>query len=280
MEMSASAMRVLGSLLEARTGQKLNEARHWRIELALKPVLADYEIADYDLLAAKLCNSGSERLSGEVVDALLNNETYFFRDREAFVGLSDVLEGIAAKRVDSKRLRIWSAGCSTGQELYSIAIMLLERNERWRDWRIELLGTDISHAAIARARRGRFTHFEIQRGLPAQQMLRWFDQEGEQWVAKEALREKATFRQHNILDLPPPGPFDLVLCRNVLLYFPPPNRAAALDNIARVLAPHGALMLGAGETVLGYNDRYTYLPDARSLYCLKPREENPSALSA
>lgn len=266
--MNRATLRMLSSLLEARTGQCLSEGRRLRVEMALNPILKAHDIASCDELAARLVQPGGRPLCDETIDALLNNETYFFRDSDAFSDLPMVIEEIAAHRQETKKIRIWSAGCSTGQEIYSLAMQFRENEARWRGWSIELLGTDISRTAINRARLADFSQFEIQRGLPATLMLRWFEQTDGRWKIDETLRQMVRFRHHNVLEMPPPGRFDLVLCRNVLLYFPVANRSAALENIASALASDGSLMLGAGETVLGYTDRFEILPGVRSLYRL------------
>lgn len=277
--MTASAMQLFSSLLEARTGQRIEPGRLWRIEASLRPLMASNGIEDFDTLAARLAEPGGQALAQATVDALLNNETYFFRDTEAFRQLTgNVLDRMERARVERKRLRIWSAGCSTGQELYSIAITLAEHGSRWDGWSLDLIGTDISRTAIDRARDGCYSQFEIQRGLPARQMIAWFEQQGDRWCANRRLRDMVTFRQHNILDGAPPGFFDLILCRNVLFYLPAANRRIALDRLARALAPDGALMLGAGETVLGYSESFTIGPEARGLYRLK--DGHPERLRA
>jgi chemotaxis protein methyltransferase CheR len=275
MQINPATLRILSSLLEVRTGQRLSEGRHWRVEMALKPILIAHNIANCDDLAARLVQPDGVSLCDEAVDALLNNETYFFRDNDAFSDLPKVIEEIAAHRTESRSLRIWSAGCSTGQEVYSLAMQFRENEARWRGWSIELLGTDISNTAIERARLADFSQFEIQRGLPARHMLRWFAQTGDRWHINETLRQMVSLRRHNVLETPPLGRFDLVLCRNVLLYFPASNRSKALQNIASAMMPDGALMLGAGETVLGYSDRFEILPGVRSLYrhsSIEPRQ--------
>lgn len=271
MTLSPSTVQMFSCLLEARTGQRLSEGRHWRVEMAVNPILKAHGIPDCDALAAELADPEARTLSDETVEALLNNETYFFRDHDAFSDLPRVLEAIAANR-PGKTLRIWSAGCSTGQEIYSIAMQLRDNEAQWRGWSIDLLGTDVSQSAIDRARRADFSQFEIQRGLATGHMLRWFENVDGRWQAREKLRNMARFRRHNVLETPPPGRFDLILCRNVMLYFPGTNRARALANLAGALAPDGALMLGAGETVLGYSDRFEILPGVRSLYRLAAAE--------
>ena len=268
MEMSPATMHILSSLLEARTGQRLSEGRHWRVEMALNPIVGAYGFSDCNELAAHLSDAGAASLCDETVEALLNNETYFFRDADAFSDLPRICEAIAANRAPTKRLRIWSAGCSTGQEIYSVAMQFRDNERRWRDWSIDLLGTDVSRKAIDKARRADFSQFEIQRGLPATHMLRWFENYDGRWQGRETLRRMVRLRRHNVLETPPPGRFDLILCRNVMLYFPAASRTKTLENLASALAPDGALMLGAGETVLGYTNRFEILPGVRSLYRL------------
>ena len=174
-------------------------------------------------------------LSQQVVEALLNNETYFFRDRAPF----DLLPAprparTGARRAKTKRLSIWSAGCSTGQEVYSLAMLFAEEPEQWRGWTIDILGTDVSTACIDRARAGAYSQFEVQRGLGINQMIRWFEECADGWRAVEALRKPVRFQVHNLLEPPPhPGEFDIVLCRNVLLYLSPEKKALAFERMPR-----------------------------------------------
>ena len=270
MQLTDSALKVLSALLEARTGQRLSVGRQWRIEIALVPVLKRHDISDCDALVRQLSASTGSLLADETVDALLNNETYFFRDQTAFAKLPQLMETIARERTKDRKIRVWSAGCSTGQEIYSLAMQFCENEALWDGWTIDLLGTDISRTAIEQAREGNYSQFEIQRGLPTRHMLRWFEQRDDRWIIDDRLRQMVNFRRHNVLDTPPLGLFDLVLCRNVLLYFPAENRSRALANAAKVLAPDGALMLGAGETVLGYTDAFEILPGVSSVYRLAP----------
>jgi chemotaxis protein methyltransferase CheR len=261
-----AAIRILGGLLEARTGQQLIAGRQWRVETALKPVARELGLEGIDALVAQLVASRDDKLATRVVEALLNNETSFFRDR----GVYDLLGGAALDRLrmargDSRKLRIWSAGCSTGQEAYSLAIMLRDAEAHWARWSVDIAATDVSDVAVARARRGRYTQFEIQRGLPVRTMLRWFQQDGEEWVVDARLRRMIRFSSHSLLD-PPPGQFDVILCRNVLMYFAPPVRRAVFDRLHQALAPDGVLMLGAGETVIGQTTKFAADTALRGLY--------------
>ena len=169
-----------------------------------------------------------------VVEALLNNETYFFRDRAPFDVLQrHALPELAQRRAKSKRLRIWSAGCSTGQEAYSLAMLFAEEPEKWRGWTIDILGTDVSTGCIDRARNGSYTQFEVQRGLGINQMIKWFEECADGWRAVEELRRPIRFQVHNLLEQPPhPGGFDIVLCRNVLLYLSPEKKTLSFERLA------------------------------------------------
>ncbi len=270
MQVSDSSSRILAGLLEARTGQQLTMSRRWRIETALSSLLRERGIATLDELITILVMGREPALANLVVEALLNNETYFFRDRQPFDLLSkQFFPALAKARGDRKSLKIWSAGCSTGQEPYSLAMMFAEDPLTWQGWTIDILGTDVSGAMVDRARAGNYTQFEVQRGLGITQMIRWFAECEDGWRAAEALRRQVRFQVHNILEPPPhPGQFDVILCRNVLLYLSPEKRTAAFERLASALAPDGALMLGAGETVIGQTTRFAADRATRGLYRL------------
>jgi chemotaxis protein methyltransferase CheR len=268
-EISPSSRRILASLLESRTGQQLTSGRRWRVDAALAPIIRESGFETVDHLVARLASGAAPALADQVIEALLNNETYFYRDRLPFdLLMAGPLQRLEAARGAERRLSIWSVGCSTGQELYSIAMSLAEQELRWRGWTIELVGTDISRAAIERARAGRYSQFEVQRGLPVMQMVRWFTDEGNgQWQVASRLRGAVRFEVRGITERPPrPGRFDIILCRNLLLYFAESMRRLAFTRLAESIAPDGALMLGAGETVIGQTDRFVSDPACRGLY--------------
>lgn len=270
MQLSDSSSRILAGLLEARTGQQLTMSRRWRIETALSALLRERGIATLDELITILVMGKEPSLSQQVVEALLNNETYFFRDRGPFDVLQrHALPELAQRREKSKRLRIWSAGCSTGQEVYSLAMLFAEAPEQWRGWTIDILGTDVSTAVVERSRSGIFTQFEIQRGLGINQMIKWFEEVADGWRAVETLRKPVRFQVHNLLEpAPHPGDFDIVLCRNVMLYLSTEKKALAFDRIAGAMADDGWLMLGAGETVIGQTKKLGADAHVRGLYRL------------
>jgi chemotaxis protein methyltransferase CheR len=263
---NSAAVRILGGLLEARTGQHLPPGRTWRVETALKPIVRELGLDSIDALAAQIARHRDDFLTARVIEALLNNESSFFRDPGVFALLGGSgLDRLRASRSSVRHLRIWSAGCSTGQEAYSIAMMLREADHSWAGWQIDIAGTDVSAAVVAKARGGRYSQFEVQRGLPVRTMLRFFTQHDEQWVIDGALRRAVRFATHNLLD-PAPGQFDIILCRNVMMYFGAETRAKVFDRLADALCPGGLLMLGAGETVLGQTHRFASDPSMRGIY--------------
>ena len=264
------ALGIVAGLLETRTGQKLTADRAWRVGTALSGVMRRYELGSLEQLVERLGTPGYASLAQQVVEALLNNETYFFRDRTMFDQLPDkVLPQLRAQRAATRRLSIWSVGCSTGQEAYSLAMTIAEQGPLWRDWTIDILGTDVAPSVVNAAREGHYSQFQIQRGLGAMQMVTFFEETRTGWQANPALRRMVRFETHNLLDLPAaPGRFDLVLCRNVLLYFDRPTRTRAFERLADALAPGGRLMLGAGETTVGQTHAFAPEPGTVGLYGL------------
>lgn len=259
-----AAMGVVTALLEKHTGQQIAANRSWRIETALKPLLRARGLESIDALVAQLAHDPGGRIAEAIVDALLNQETSFFRDAPVFDTLLSALEAGAAER---RRPRIWSAACSTGQEPLSLAIRFAERAREGGVLDPEIVATDVSEAALARARAGRFSQFEIQRGLSVRRMIEWFEAIGPEWVANPDLVRRITFRRQNLVsDPPPPGRFDVILCRNVMLYLSPPLRRQLLARLAEAMRPGGLLVLGAGETVIGHSDAFIPSPRYKGLY--------------
>ena len=250
---SDGASNILAALLEARTGQHIAANRSWRIDTALRPLLAERGLTTIDQLVGQLLDGQDPNVGDRIVDAMLNQESSFFRD-------AGVIENaVAAIRVthDGVRIarpRIWCAGCATGQEPLSIAMLFAEASGAVVP---EIIATDVSEAALIRARVGRFNHFEIQRGLPIRRLMTWFAQDGADWLAAPELLRMVSFRRQNLAaDRAPAGQFDAIFCRNVLFYLTPKHRAEVLDRLAGALRPGGLLVLGAGETVIGQSDRF------------------------
>jgi chemotaxis protein methyltransferase CheR len=243
-------------------------SRRWRIETALKSLMRDRGIATLDQLIAALVSGRQPSLADEVVESLLNNETYFYRDRAPFDLLLKAIGRLERLRAHEKRLAIWCAGCATGQEAYSLAMSFAEERSRWQGWKIDILGTDVSRSAIERAREGVYSQFEVQRGLSVIQMMRWFSEEpGSHWRISPMLQDSVRFQVHSLREaVPHPGAFDIILCRNVLLYFAPETRRLVFKKLADAAAPSACLMLGAAETVIGHTSEFVPDPDFRGLY--------------
>jgi chemotaxis protein methyltransferase CheR len=263
---SSGAMNMIAALLEQRAGQQIAANRAWRIETALKPILRERGLSTLDELVAQLITARTGELGDQVVDALLNQETSFFRDAAVLDAIGDAAAQIHGE-AGNRRIRLWSAGCSTGQEPLSLAMLFSERGLAEGVYSPEIIATDISPQALTRARAGRFSQFEIQRGLPVRRMMTWFDSVGGDWVARPDLVRRIQFRQHNLTaDAPPAGAFDIILCRNVLLYFSPEVRRQVFDTLFSAIRPGGLLVLGAGETVIGQTEHFTPSERFRGFY--------------
>ena len=262
------AIGIIAGLLEARTGQRLTEDRKWRIAPALSGLFRDRGITSNQDLVVLLTQPDESSLAQEVVEALLNNETYFFRDRQVFNYIAEtLLPELARQRANEKRLSIWSVGCSTGQEALSLSMIFAEQKPRWEGWEIEILGTDVSTSIADFARAATYSNFQIQRGLGVAQMLGYFTETADGWQAKKSLRDMTRYEVHNLLHPAPyPGRFDLILCRNVLLYFDEQVRERAFGRLSEALTGDGRLVLGGGETVLGRSTFFVPDEERQAVY--------------
>ncbi len=263
---SSRALQAIGKLLEARAGQQIAANRVWRVETALTPMLRAHGIVSMDQLVVRLSADRHGPLADAVVDALLNQETSFFRDAGVIEQVVDAARELQ-KVNPGKRLRIWSAGCSVGQEPYSLAMLFAEAALTHQMEMPEIIATDVSPIALARARAGRYSQFEIQRGLPVRRMVSWFDAQQEDWVARPDLVRRVQFRRHNLAKDPAPGgKFDIVLCRNVMLYFAQAVRAQVFATLRAGMREGGLLVLGAGETAIGQTDMFVPSERFRGFY--------------
>jgi chemotaxis protein methyltransferase CheR len=213
---------------------------------------------------------GAETLTSEVVEAMTTNETFFFRDKIPFDHLREtILPTLLKARANRRSLRIWSAACSTGQEPYSIAMCLKERAQELAGWRIEIIATDLSQEVLEKAKSGIYSQFEVQRGLPVQLLVKYFTQIGEHWQISPEIRGMVQHRQLNLLqDFSHLGKFDVIFCRNVLIYFDQDTKTGIFGRLAKALEPDGMLLLGAAETVVGISAAFRPHPDRRGLYLL------------
>ncbi len=268
MSIGEGAFHILAGLLKSRSGVVLGRDKAHFLESRLLPVAARAKLPDIDALAAALLRPGSEGLAVETVEATLNNETYFYRDAAPFELLrNSVLPALRRERRAARHLRIWCAAASTGQEPYSIAMMLADDADAWAGWNVEIVATDLSRRALDRAEAGVYSQFEVQRGLPIQALLRHFDKEGGHWRLSRDIRRRVRFRQANLAQsFAHLGAFDVVLCRNVLMYFDAAAKADILARMRQMMPTDGCLLLGAAETVLGLGVDFRPDWDNRGLY--------------
>jgi chemotaxis protein methyltransferase CheR len=215
--------------------------------------------------------SGTEALTSEVVEAMTTNETFFFRDKIPFDHLRQaILPALVQARASRRALRIWCAASSTGQEPYSIA-MCVKEFAGLTGWRVEIVATDLSQAVLEKSKAGIFSQFEVQRGLPIQMLVKYFTQTGELWQLNADIRAMVQHRQLNLLqDFSHLGTFDVIFCRNVLIYFDQDTKAGIFDRLAKMLEADGVLALGAAESVVGISDAFKPYPERRGLYSPNP----------
>jgi chemotaxis protein methyltransferase CheR len=263
----------LRKLLKERSGLDLSAEKQYLVESRLIPLARKAGLSGIADLVQKM-KSGRETLTVEVVEAMTTNETFFFRDKIPFDHLREtVLPAMLQARANRRSLRIWSAACSTGQEPYSIAMCLKERAQELAGWRIEIVATDLSQEVLEKAKSGIYSQFEVQRGLPVQLLVKYFTQLGELWQISADIRSMVQHRQLNLLqDFSHLGKFDVIFCRNVLIYFDQDTKANIFSRVAKALEPDGMLMLGAAETVVGISDAFRPHPDRRGLYLRSPEK--------
>lgn len=248
----------LSAFLLKRSGLYLGPNKEYLLEARLIPVAQSWGLAGIEPLVLELRRGNNERLNSAVTEAMTTNETLFFRDKTPFDELRDVLlPPLLESRKSSGRLRIWCAAASTGQEPYSLAMLLLESFPQLQSWKIEIVGTDISRQALARAEEGVYSQFEVQRGLPIQYLVKYFEQAPNGWKIKSDVKKLIQYRSLNLLDnFAHLGQYDLIMCRNVLIYFENDIKKLILDRMSGMLRSDGYLMLGAAETVMGVTDTF------------------------
>ncbi len=258
----------LAGMLKEKSGLMLTPDKVYLLESRLTPLARKRGLDTLDALVQKLRMRGDQSLVKDVTEAMTTNESFFFRDNTPFdLFKNHVMPAMQTARSSQKRLRIWCAAASTGQEPYSLAILLRENWMKWKDWRIEIVGTDICTQVLDKARKGEYSQFEVQRGLPIQLLIKYFTQEGDVWRISDDIRNMVTYKPFNLLDnFASLGSFDVIFCRNVLIYFDQPTKSGVLDRMSKVLGSDGALFLGAAETVLGITDAFRPVRGQRGLY--------------
>lgn len=257
-------------MLLERSGLNLTEDKDYLLKSRLAPVVREEGLADLDRLFAATRADPFGRVAQKCIDALATHESFFFRDATPFDQVRDVLlPRLIERRRDVKRLRIWSAACSSGQEPYSLAMLLMEERSRMPDWRIEIVATDMSEPILQRARTATYSDFEVNRGLSPTRRDRWLNPDPRGWRIADEPRSMVTFQKHNLLDgMSGMGRFDLIFCRNVLIYFDQERKASCLRQIACGLELDGALVLGSAETVVGLDSPFVPMPGLRGTFGL------------
>jgi chemotaxis protein methyltransferase CheR len=253
--------------VKARSGLVLTPDKSYLLETRLTPIARRENFGSVPELLAAARAQNSERLLWLITDALTTNETFFFRDKTPFDLLrTPILPELKARR-SGGRLRIWCAAASTGQEPYSIAMLLDELRASGQGLDADILGTDISERVLEKARAGLYSQFEVQRGLPVQLLMKHFEKTGDLWRISDRLRAMVRLQRFNLLeDIRTLGRFDVVFCRNVLIYFDPESKRQVLEKIAGQMAEDGFLILGAAETVIGLTEAFAPHPQHRGLY--------------
>ena len=277
--MNAPDYEYLRKLLKERSGLDLSADKQYLIESRLLPLARKAGLSGIPELVQKL-QGGSSALITSVVEAMTTNETFFFRDKVPFDHFRDtIMPEILKARAGKRSVRIWCAAGSTGQEPYSLAMTLKEMGAALTGWRVEIIATDLSQEVLEKAKSGVYSQFEVQRGLPIQHLVKYFKPNGETWQINPELRAMVQHRQLNLLqDFSHLGTFDVIFCRNVLIYFDQETKINIFNRLARQIEPDGFLVLGAAETVVGLTDTFRPLADRRGLY--RPNDSRAAAKPA
>lgn len=268
MSMQTADFELYRDLLKSSSGLSLTAEKTYLLESRLQPLALKNGFATLETMTAHFRQNRDAILHAQIVEAMTTNETLFFRDERPFRQFrTKILPELIKQRQERKHLRIWSAACSTGQEAYSIAMILDEERLKIPGWKIEIIGTDIAEGPLDIARAGSYNQFEVQRGLPIQMAVKYFDKHGEKWQLKPEIRQMVRFQKFNLLHNPESlGKFDIIFCRNVLIYFDKPTKAGVLRMLSRTIPADGYVFLGAAETALGLCHDLEYVPEFTGLF--------------
>jgi chemotaxis protein methyltransferase CheR len=266
--MNTADFEFLAAILKQRSGLVLAPEKAYLLESRLMPVARKFGFAGLPDLVASVRKERPEELLRDITEAMTTNESLFFRDMKPFDQFRNlVIPKLVEARHSTRKIRIWSAAASSGQEPYSIAIILTEMQNMLSGWDLEIVATDISVEMLNRARSGLYTQFEVQRGLPISTLVKYFKQVGEKWRLDAGVRSMVKFKEFNLLDDPLSlGKFDVVYCRNVLIYFDQQTKSEVLARISKTMSKDGVLYLGGAETVLGITDKFVPITGHRGMY--------------
>jgi chemotaxis protein methyltransferase CheR len=247
------------TLVSARAGIVLESGKEYLVEARLAPVLTRLELPGLGDLVTRLRREPRGGLESHVVEAMTTNETTFFRDTAPFEALrKQMLPGLIQARRACTQLRIWCAASSTGQEPYSLAMLLAEHFPELASWDVQIIASDFSLAVLDRARSARYTQFEVNRGLPIQYLMKYFQKQGTEWQLKRSIADRVQFKQINLIEhWPAFPPLDMVFIRNVMIYFDVETKKQVLRRIRQVLRPDGYLFLGSAETTMNLGNEFT-----------------------
>jgi chemotaxis protein methyltransferase CheR len=256
------------TLVQERSAIELEAGKAYLIEARLTPVAKRHGFQTPTELIRSMQTKPVAELQRQVVEAMTTNETSFFRDTHPFEALrTDILPPILKQQAARRTLNIWSAACSTGQEAYSVAMLLRESFPELSGWNVKILGTDLSEEVLTKARAASFSQIEMNRGLPAALLARYFKRQGMHWELEPRIKELTSFVKLNLIETWPPMPtMDVVFLRNVLIYFAPETKKLILKKIRKCMAPHGVLFLGAAETTMGLDDAFVRVQSSNSVY--------------
>lgn len=272
--MMAHEFALVRRILKEHSGLNLGEDKQDLLEGKLRPLLREFGAPTLSHLVLAMMKPDAQHLRSRVAQAVTVQESYFFRDKVPFHYFIDVMmPKLMAKREDTRRIRVWCAAAATGQEPYSLAMELAERDSKLVGWTVEIVAADFVEDALERARKGLYSQFEVQRGLPVSLLVKYFNKIGNAWEIGSEIRRRVDFRAHNLLDdCQALGVFDVIFCRNVLIYFDDATKRAILARLAARLAPDGYLVLGAAETTTGLSDEFMAVPEHhQGVFCFTPQ---------
>lgn len=269
--MKISDFDIYKDLLYNASGLVITPDKSYLLDSRLDPIARKWEYANLEEMSKALKGIPNAALKKDIIEAMTTNETSFFRDMKPFKFFENIiLPYMKEKRSSTKRVKIWCAASSSGQEPYSLAILLKEKAFQMPGWTFEITATDISDDILEQAAKGTYSQFEIQRGLPIQYLMKYFTQVNEKWVINDDIKNMIKFRNFNLLSsLYSFGTIDVIFCRNVLIYFDDKTKGEVLAKMAKLLPEDGFLLLGGAETVLGITDKFSPMNNARGLY-IKP----------
>ena len=257
-------------LLKEKSGLTLTQDKSYLLDSRLTPVARKWGYDSLETMTMALRMTPKTDLLKDVVEAMTTNETSFYRDTKPFDQFRDIIIPHLQKSRPTKRVRIWCAASSTGQEPYSLAMLIRENAAKLAGWNFEIIATDIDTAVIETAKRAEYSQFEVQRGLPIQMLMKYFEQKGDRWALKQEIKSMVQYKYFNLLEpMHSLGKFDIIFCRNVLIYFDKETKSKVLQNMAGLLPQDGFVLLGGAETVLGITDAFKPMENTRGIY-IKP----------